>query len=239
MSSDVELCWCWPFGPLDHISHLSPPYGRIGNRQFPKAEVTPGKPFEAVVANWTDPNPYAGKSMFLALLVARYTPPPRKTVTTLFYPPTDEDLAIVQRLYPKEDAFQPDWLKVEAELVAAGYEPEFLVRRPAIQLIRILERVRQSKASEGPINGNGSDRVRPTSKGKGRKVPPAEEERGKRIYQAWKAGELDRAGLAREFGVDRREVDRAIDREQKREKRATPPSSDRSDRSDRGDRATR
>jgi hypothetical protein len=70
-----------------------------------------------------------------------------------FYLPTPDDLAVVQRLFPQDAPYQPAWARIEAELVAAGDDPDSLKQLNAPALILRLDRLKRT--NRNPLAGTG------------------------------------------------------------------------------------
>lgn len=128
----VHFAWIWDHRPLDRNAWP--------NREYPAGRVKSGqtiavRDLERVKRDGDGTIEY--KHLKLPI-VARATDD--RIVERIFYRPTDADLALLRRAFPMAAPENPDWLAIEAELVAAGAHTRAdLAAMGAPALLRLLD----------------------------------------------------------------------------------------------------
>ena len=61
--------------------------------------------------------------------------------TLMLYMPTDDDFALLKRLYPNDDPHHPEWRQIEVDLVVDGKTPDSLAKCTALVLMVYLRQL--------------------------------------------------------------------------------------------------
>lgn len=119
------------------------------------------------------------------------------------YRPTEDDLAIVQRVYPEHrNHAAPPWLRIEADVIAIGRSRDEVLSMNAPTLLRLLPAAMGKKA------------------GKRGRRPDTDAKADAKIAQAMASGQYPTyQDLANEMGLTEGDVRRAVDRHRQRQKR--------------------
>lgn len=84
-----------------------------------------------------------------------------------FYIPTEDDLGMLRRRYPKEDPHRPAWHRIKADLIVAGHEAASLDESEAPVLLALLSKAKAARRRRGGRRGKGKAQRKSGSKKKG------------------------------------------------------------------------
>jgi hypothetical protein len=188
--------WAWSLYPLKPDAWES---REIGDTATP-----PGQTVEVRQS--------VGRGRITYLSTGESGPMGTRTLKQKFYLPSEADVLLLANLYPDDNPFRPPWARIEAELVAAGQDPDRLRKMNAPAVLSLLEKARTGArlAPEAQPPATKKPPGRPTKSGD---TDPAAD---RKTHDAFKASGQTYADFARSDRKVEREVRLAVDRHRKR-----------------------
>jgi len=131
-------------------------------------------------------------------------PPGTGVLSQSYYVPTDDDIELLKKLYPKTDPYRPSWDRMEADLVVEGHKSDDLRQEKATTLLRLLEKVRCDPDTSGKSA---------SSKGGQRGLSDTKKKQRQALLDKWKRAKeagTSQKDFCKDEGITLKDISRAV-----------------------------